>query len=453
MRNPIVHLVEKRRRGQYGNWFIESCGAVVAYLVLAPALTQDDAWSAAGGHHLVFTLALLLLLVVPLVACLPTARFFSTLREGRHLDDLLITRLSPASIVDGIAWSSARSVMRFGVLALPLLLVLSGGNPWLLLWWPALVALSCALVYPTLLLGSADPAKKLLALLIYALAVGCVVWINHLTGPLPVLALAVVCVWARDLVLADLTTTLGGPHHLVKHGGRPFPLRLPHAILMREWARQSRRVRVPGGAVAWVLLQILPWPLLTLAAGALRPLGWLPSSMVCLVALFIVQPLRTVWRSGVALVGEKDAGTLDLVHHTPVRAAGFVDGWALSSTLLPVIETTLTIPMFIHWLGAQTGLLLAASLLALIVVSGYLGVMMSSVAPNKTMARRFLHVWTALYIGFGVAPVALAVAMAVPGAEDGWQVLPLVGAVSLVIFRTMAIARVKDDRFIPGFCP
>lgn len=445
MRNAISDLVVRRHRTQYGRLFVESCTLVGSVLLLE--LAGGESVTRAG----LATLAVLIGLVLALVAGVPMARLLAAMRKERLLEHIQVTALGPAEVVDGITLAAVR-VAWPAILALAVLLSAAAalcGWPWvdqaaMALWGPAVLlsVVLCCYVVQSLWLVQAGLLLALAAALAFLPGVAAII---------PVVCVALITVLcARDASLTVARLPHGDP--VVRRRPRLRVDGVRNAIVMREMTRMFHRRK--GAWPAVVVGEAVGLPLVLLGSAVVLRQAWGAegAATFVLIALFTFQPLRAAWRSGTALVLERDRGTLELLQQSTLTAQQFVDGWALSAMTPTLVETLVALP-FALWscssLGSGSSLTL--DLVLLVVLSAYLGIMMSSVAPNRTIAHRFLHFWSALYIGFGVVPVALAAFTGAAANQGNLVFPPLLGLGCVVIFRQVGMQRVQDDPVITGF--
>ncbi|MHB2020212.1 MAG: hypothetical protein ACYCW6_25030 [Candidatus Xenobia bacterium] len=346
------------------------------------------------------------------------------------MHDILTTRLSPSDLIIGITMGA----LQFNILpaiACEVVLQHNCGTALAALWFCALVLLTLQLSWLTLLPTTTQRCLWALPML----AGGILAY--PATG------------WA---VLIELLGTIG----LYRTATQTLPVRrhqpwlpLPrwlrtNPIVMREWMRAL--------GVQRVRILLRAFPLLLLVGLGLLVHAEVPWQPVLLVTLFIVQPLRAAYRAGHALQVEREQQTLLFLQQSALRADEFVDGWTLAASLEPAVESLIigVIATLLPGYSEVVGMAYA-DLLILIPFSACLGVMMSSMATSRIIASRFLHLWSALYLCFGVGPIALAAST--HGVLDlGTAVTSTVLVAAACIFiRYGTLSRIRDVDELVGF--
>ncbi len=321
--------------------------------------------------------------VLPWKRIAQDAGVLATLRSGRGLVELLGTRTKPAEILDGIARQTLLGTLREVAPLVPLLAL-----GWLLLCEPSSVLTLSVAALP--LLGLMVWASSYLAmawelwvgssensLLSQLLGVGMFILLCPLGACLFIgvlgglgaanVSLLTGCLWlggwllayaGLNLVVARRLALLGldrvpqfrekveqaGRRLLHRNRNRWMRPWSENPIVVRETFRDA--MRTPGGALGWVVLRA-PALWLVPATGAFLASQGAPPVAVLLflsLVLMMAQVAMASSRTMLALVGEVEHSTLEVLQQSRISAAEFCDGWATVGARVRVLELLLLAP-------------------------------------------------------------------------------------------------------------
>lgn len=402
--NPMGALLEIRERraaaGAYPLWKSILAGALLLMLAF-PVLgvagqvcfrawdLEDIVATTRDTGFVGYLLALALVtftagVVLPWKRVAQDAGVLSSLRAGRGLVELLGTRTKPAEILDGIARRSALGTVRE---VAPFLLPLALG--WLCLQVPPSVVLTVsALALPWLALmvwassylamawelwvGSSEHSlvSQVLGIGLFILLcpLGACLFIG-LLGALGVgeANLALGCGWltgwlltyaALNFVVSRSLALLGlervpqlrekveqaGRQLLHRNRNRWMQPYSDNPIVVRETFRDA--MRTPGGALGWLVLRVPALWLVPATGAFLASQGAPPLGVLLFLGfvLLIAQVAMASSRTMLALVGEVEHSTLEVLQQSRLSAKDFCDGWVTVGARARVLELLLLAP-------------------------------------------------------------------------------------------------------------
>lgn len=323
--------------------------------------------------------------VLPWKRIAQDAGVLSTLRSGRGLVELLGTRTKPTEILDGIArqtlvgtlrevapmvpllalgWlllpnAHAASILTLSVAALPLLGLMVWASSYLAMAWELWVGSSESSLMSQLLgvgmfillcpLGACLFIGVLggLGAASVSLVTGCV-W---LTGWLVAYA-GLNLVVSRRLALVGLDRVpqfrakveQAGRRLLHRNRNRWMQPWSENPIVVRETFRDA--MRTPGGALGWVILQAPALWLVPATGAFLASQGAPPVAVLIFLGLVLMmaQVAMASSRTMLALVGEVEHSTLEVLQQSRLSAADFCDGWATVGARTRALELLLLAP-------------------------------------------------------------------------------------------------------------
>lgn len=416
----------------------------------------------AAGCQLVF---------YPLLRAQADAGTLLAFRNGKVMEDVRQTRLTPWEMIDGTTFHTMNTVLIPGLtcsglwLVLALLAAPAGWKQVLavtaaVVWFPVLVLLTWAQAYLSQMMAAwandsgSTPIGGVLALILGPLLLSFPVGLSYLAHLDLYTAAGIFIVsvfWVASLsrLFAGIGLAQADQlEHTIKAVKRPFVTRNravrpwnDNPIVMRECARDS--ANIAGGwlglflnrfvlAICLGLIPLLVVEFLLLQ-GAPRPE---PALWLFLAAVYyLVQPTRAAARISNAMTEEREKRTLESLAVTRISTEEYVDGWAQVGWWPRAEENLLAVPCF-AMLGylCQVPFSLVFPLCLLLplnaVAAAYLGFAVGVYAPSRHESGGDVGVFATFlitlmvaagFIYFGYSNLLMAVwLLAVPVATGLW---------------------------------
>ncbi len=457
--SAMVRLLgQESRRSQRWTMF-------TVFLFLTPAIGAALTESQAFRTFLIL-LAATLGVLVPLAQLAGDGLALVSLRRGRCLEEILLTRLKAREVVDQVALHGVLSVLGPGLAVfLPLMAGLLAfvpveSRPGVLaatiLWFPATALLTWAASNTVQAAVAWSEGQEPLVCAVLVGILGATAGLLLLAGTLPgaVLVAATLLAWgflAREMArtgLESLPTRQSARRHPALSPEKARRLQNPIAY------RELSRTRPEGPAR--LLARLLPGVVLILFCQAsspdlLQPLAWM--------LLTVIQPARASLATLGALTGEREGRTLEVLALTGIRPAEFLDGWALWA-VRPLLVETLALAGLLALLAlpgdpseAQAVKVGLPDLLLKVAFGAWLGLFVSALTRTRREAFGGLFLaWVAGGLYLALAPGAfgslLAIRLDAPdlrtAAPTAGPLLGLAGtALGVLALRALTLVRTR----------